>query len=69
MYAKNQERLERTKLKFQMRRCSKCYNYTLKRECSKCGEDTVSVHPAKFSPDDRYMKYRLAERYNQDSGV
>ena len=52
-----------------MRRCSKCYNYTLKRECSKCGEDTVSVHPAKFSPDDRYMKYRLAERYNQDSGV
>ncbi|MEK6831482.1 MAG: nucleolar RNA-binding Nop10p family protein, partial [Thermoproteota archaeon] len=25
---------------------------------------TVSAHPAKFSPDDKYMRYRLAERYN-----
>jgi len=22
------------------------------------------VHPAKFSPDDKYIRYRLAERYN-----
>ncbi|MEK0346681.1 MAG: nucleolar RNA-binding Nop10p family protein, partial [Nitrosopumilus sp.] len=25
---------------------------------------TISAHPAKFSPDDKYMRYRLAERYN-----
>ncbi|CAD6517149.1 Ribosome biogenesis protein Nop10 (fragment) [metagenome] len=29
-----------------------------------CNEETVSAHPAKFSPDDKYMRYRLAERYN-----
>ena len=33
-------------------------------KCPKCNEKTVSAHPAKFSPDDKYMRYRLAERYN-----
>ena len=51
-------------MKFQMRRCPKCDRYTLKQSCPKCGEDTVSVHPAKFSPDDKYMRYRLAGRYS-----
>ena len=50
-------------MRFQLRKCSKCNSYTLKKSCSKCDIDTVSVHPAKFSPDDKYMKYRLAERY------
>jgi len=48
---------------FQIRRCSACKKYTLKNECPQCNEKTVSVHPAKFSPDDKYMRYRLAERY------
>lgn len=48
---------------FQMRKCSKCKVYTLKLKCPKCEQDTVSSHPAKFSPDDKYMRYRLAERY------
>ena len=48
---------------FQIRRCSACKKYTLKNECPKCNEITVLVHPAKFSPDDKYMRYRLAERY------
>jgi H/ACA ribonucleoprotein complex subunit 3 len=30
-----------------------------------CKEETVSAHPAKYSPDDKYIKYRLAERYNK----
>jgi len=30
--------------------------------CKKCGEVTKSVHPAKFSPDDRYLRYRIAEK-------
>ena len=34
------------------------------RKCPKCGEDTKSVHPAKFSPDDRYLRYRIAEKQN-----
>lgn len=51
-------------MKFQLRRCKVCNAYTLKLACPKCDTDTVSAHPAKFSPDDKYMRYRLAERYN-----
>jgi H/ACA ribonucleoprotein complex subunit 3 len=51
-------------MKMQLRKCDKCFHYTLKEKCSKCDEKTISVHPAKFSPDDKYMRYRLAERYN-----
>ena len=52
-------------MRFQLRKCTKCNNYTLKKQCKQCNQDTISVHPAKFSPDDKYMKYRLAERYNK----
>ena len=51
-------------MRFQLRKCSKCDKYTLKNECPVCKEDTKSAHPAKFSPDDKYMRYRLAEKYN-----
>ena len=61
---KNPKKLEKIKLRFQMRKCTKCNQYTLKEKCIKCNEETISAHPAKFSPDDKYMKYRLAERYN-----
>jgi H/ACA ribonucleoprotein complex subunit 3 len=51
-------------MRFLLRKCSKNNHYTLKEKCPKCGEETNSVHPAKFSPDDKYMRYRLAERYS-----
>ncbi len=51
-------------MRFQLRKCVKCKKYTLKTKCVECKYDTVSVHPAKFSPDDKYIRYRLAERYN-----
>ena len=53
-------------MKFQLRKCIKCNKYTLKEKCSLCDEKTISAHPAKFSPDDKYMRYRLAERYSQN---
>jgi H/ACA ribonucleoprotein complex subunit 3 len=62
---KIQRKLGRTKLRFLLRKCPKDFRYTLKEKCPLCKEETVSAHSAKFSPDDRYMKYRLAERYNQ----
>lgn len=46
-----------------MRRCASCGRYTLKERCTGCGAATERAHPAKFSPDDKYMRYRLAERY------
>ncbi len=49
-------------MKFQLRKCINCNSYTLKDKCQKCREDTKSVHPAKFSPDDKYLRYRIAEK-------
>ena len=49
---------------FQLRKCSKCKKYSLKESCDACKEKTVSVHPAKFSPDDKYMRYRILNKNN-----
>ena len=46
-------------MKFQLRKCLKCFEYTLKEKCQQCHNETVSAHPAKFSPDDKYLRYRL----------
>ena len=51
-------------MRFQLRKCNKCEKYTLKLKCPSCKNETISAHPAKFSPDDKYIRYRLAERYN-----
>ena len=48
---------------FQLRKCLACKKYTLKNECPQCNGKTKTAHPAKFSPDDKYMRYRLEERY------
>lgn len=50
-------------MRFQLRKCVSCNNYTLKEKCPKCNEETKTCHPAKFSPDDKYMKYRRQEIY------
>ena len=41
-----------------MTRCLECGSYTLKDTCPNCKEKTASPHPPKFSPEDRYGKYR-----------
>jgi len=44
-----------------MRRCSECGKYTLNQEkCPYCNGRVRVPHPAKFSLDDKYLKYRLA---------
>lgn len=44
-----------------LRKCEKCSKYTLKKDnCLYCGAKIRIPHPAKFSPDDKYLKYRLA---------
>jgi H/ACA ribonucleoprotein complex subunit 3 len=47
-----------------LRKCKKCNQYTLKNHCSKCEGSVKIPHPAKFSPEDRYAKYRRAIRGN-----
>ena len=45
-----------------MRRCPKCEKYTMKEKCS-CGGETESCHPARFSFEDKYAKYRRKMKY------
>lgn len=45
-------------MKMIMRKCEKCDEYTFKDTCKKCNEKTITPGPARFSPEDRYGKYR-----------
>jgi len=43
-----------------LRKCEKCGGYTLKKDvCPLCGGKVRIPHPPKFSPDDKYLKYRM----------
>ncbi|MCW3136266.1 MAG: RNA-protein complex protein Nop10 [Canidatus Methanoxibalbensis ujae] len=44
----------RTKIK----RCVSCGKYTLEDICPSCGAKTVNPLPPRFSPTDRYGRYR-----------
>ncbi|MGC9346427.1 MAG: RNA-protein complex protein Nop10 [Candidatus Bathyarchaeales archaeon] len=52
-----------------LRKCEKCGKYTLKKDkCPYCSGKVRAPHPPKFSPDDKYLKYRMAlkmERLNE----
>jgi H/ACA ribonucleoprotein complex subunit 3 len=52
-------------MKHLIRKCSACNRYTLGRICPKCNASTIDPHPAKYSPDDKYVRYRIADRYAQ----
>ncbi|MDP7179868.1 MAG: RNA-protein complex protein Nop10 [Candidatus Woesearchaeota archaeon] len=39
-------------------RCPDCNTYTLKEVCQKCNTKTIATRPPKFSPEDKYAKYR-----------
>lgn len=52
-----------------LRRCTECERYTLKKErCPYCNGRVRVPHPAKFSPDDKYMRYRLALKEDLNVG-
>jgi H/ACA ribonucleoprotein complex subunit 3 len=46
-----------------LRKCVSCGEYTMNTEsCPKCGGTVKMPHPAKFSMDDPYRRYRLRMR-------
>jgi len=51
------------RLRWRIRKCPKCGRYTLKDFCPTCGERTMVAHPHRFSPEDRYVKYRVLAKY------
>jgi H/ACA ribonucleoprotein complex subunit 3 len=40
--------------------CPACHRYTLAARCPACGGATRSPHPVRFSPEDRWGRYRRA---------
>ncbi|HEU0145054.1 MAG TPA: RNA-protein complex protein Nop10 [Nitrososphaera sp.] len=50
-------------MKHLVRKCPSCDTYTLKNHCPKCNSRTIDPHPSKYSPDDKYVRYRIADRY------
>ena len=42
-------------------KCTVCGRYTMKEQCV-CGGKAVAVIPAKYSPEDKYAKYRREAR-------
>jgi len=48
-----------------MLKCAECGRYTLSEKCPSCGGKTVTVHPARYSPDDKYARYRSPLAYEE----
>ncbi|MCX8137410.1 RNA-protein complex protein Nop10 [Pyrobaculum aerophilum] len=50
-------------MKSLLRRCVNCGEYTLSRDkCPRCGGAVRVPHPPKFSPEDKYQKYRILQK-------
>ncbi|AXV37547.1 MAG: RNA-protein complex protein Nop10 [Methanobacteriaceae archaeon] len=45
-------------MKMKMKRCKSCGEYTLESICQYCGGDLGEIFPPKYSPEDKYGKYR-----------
>ncbi|NPA85827.1 MAG: RNA-protein complex protein Nop10 [bacterium] len=45
-------------MRWRLRKCTACGAYTLLEQCPYCGGKTKIAHPPRFSPIDRYGKYR-----------
>jgi H/ACA ribonucleoprotein complex subunit 3 len=54
-------------LKGLMLKCVDCGKYTLSDQCPSCGGRTVTVHPARYSPDDKYARYRSPMAYEGEA--
>ncbi|ADX85109.1 RNA-protein complex protein Nop10 [Saccharolobus islandicus] len=46
-------------MKWKMKKCPKDNTYTFKDICPVCGYKTMIPHPSRFSPEDKYVKYRI----------
>ena len=46
-----------------MLKCTSCGRYTMGEKCPACGGQTANAHPARYSPDDKYARYRSPLAY------
>ncbi len=40
------------------KKCTSCKKYTLKEICPYCGQRTISPYPPRYSPQDKFGKFR-----------
>jgi H/ACA ribonucleoprotein complex subunit 3 len=52
-------------MRSKMFKCPDCGGYTLETRCRACDIATINPLPARYSPQDRYGKYRRAMKKNQ----
>ncbi|MCW4032023.1 MAG: RNA-protein complex protein Nop10 [Candidatus Bathyarchaeota archaeon] len=45
-----------------IKKCPKCNLYTIQDRCKVCKNKTVSPHPAKFSLQDKYSRYKIIKK-------
>ncbi len=50
-------------MRWRIRKCPSCGRYTLKERCPRCGSLTIVAHPHRFSPEDKYVRYRVMIKY------
>lgn len=53
------------KVRSRILRCNTCGKYTLSDRCRNCGTSTVNTFPPRYSPQDRYGKYRRMFRADE----
>ncbi|MFO8051093.1 MAG: RNA-protein complex protein Nop10 [Thermoplasmatota archaeon] len=45
-------------MRSRIRLCRSCGRLSLRQECPQCGRPTENTFPPRYSPQDRYGKYR-----------
>jgi H/ACA ribonucleoprotein complex subunit 3 len=49
-----------------MLKCRSCGHYTMQETCPHCGGEAISSLPPKYSPHDKYAKYRRQAKEEQE---
>ncbi len=45
--------------------CQTCEKYTMEQKCTTCNKPTSIPRPPKYTPDDKYTKYRAEIKIEQ----
>jgi len=55
-------------MKFRMKKCKECGEYTLKDTCPECNKKTGVIFPPRYTPQDKYGKYRRILKKQNEKG-
>ena len=46
-------------------KCGACGAYAMGEKCPKCGGKTKTAHPPRYSPEDKWAKYRREAKFGK----